>query len=70
MVEFTAAADCDAAALMTGIVARLLSVYPIRDDPVALTRSEEVAGHRYITQTKHPPLPIASRHDETEKIVR
>jgi subtilisin len=31
MVEFTAAADCDAAALMTGIVARLLSVYPIRD---------------------------------------
>ena len=31
--------------------------------------SEEVTGHRYITQTKHPPLPIASRH-KTEKIVR
>ena len=39
-------------------------------DPVALTRTEKVAGHRYITRTKHPPLPIASRHDETEKIVR
>jgi hypothetical protein len=34
MVEFIAAADRDAAALMTGIVARLLSVYPIRDRPL------------------------------------
>ena len=25
-------------------------------DPVALTRAEEVAGHRYITQTKHLEL--------------
>ena len=38
-------------------------------DPAAGTLSEEVTGHRYITQTKHPPLPITSRH-KTEKIVR
>ena len=34
-------------------------------DPATGTYSEEVTGHRYITQTKHPPLPVdCSKHQK------
>jgi hypothetical protein len=34
-------------------------------DPAAGAHSEEVTGHRYITQTKHSPLPMdCSKHQK------